>query len=269
MSQPTVQSLYDALDRTLDAFREATDGDGFLSYKDVRRTLPTLPEPDRTLFDLLHQHMRLEESEEPYSRITETDFKAAEDFVVNVIIPRFDLAPAGLSVGETTRFSELEGVALSLAAQLKRTAQAGTQQTSTQLFEHLRELVDGLFFDYMGSEAGIAIEAVRIEANLGELNETTFSTLLNLDTSNPKEKIERFVDAAAFLNIFPEQHEPFDLGEAAAEVVQLMRNDLNAISIFVLGEDNHPALESEHPVYVVGISSEGDLVGLKSIVIWT
>jgi hypothetical protein len=37
----------------------------------------------------------------------------------------------------------------------------------------------------------------------------------------------------------------------------------------VLGQDNHLALGSQHPAYVLGVARDGNLAGFRSKVIWT
>ena len=47
-----------------------------------------------------------------------------------------------------------------------------------------------------------------------------------------------------------------------------MKANLREIHAALLGRDD-PELGAEHPLYLVGLDSAGNLVGLKTAVIWT
>lgn len=111
--------------------------------------------------------------------------------------------------------------------------------------------------------------ATFLEHPASTLSPDSFTTALGVDPTTPKGKVERFESADMVLLTFVEQHAQFGLFDRAQTLVALMQAQLSSLKVIVLGEDNHPDLDSNHPVYVLGIGQSGDLAGFKSVVIWT
>ena len=207
----------------------------------------------------------------PGGRVTHSDIDTASELFLKDVLPLFLLNQDVLSPNEMDAMNAaLPGSAL-LAAQLKRTALAAQNDTSSQIiFEQIQAIESDLLFDFLGSEAGIAMEAVLIEAEAtGDLTEVDLTQALNLDPASPKDKIERYSDANDFFPTFLDLHTSIGKGDSAQTFIDIMQQQTSSQKLVVIGEDNHPSVESEHPVYILGIANDGNLVGAKSIVVWT
>ncbi|MEM9986835.1 MAG: nuclease A inhibitor family protein, partial [Bacteroidota bacterium] len=83
----------------------------------------------------------------------------------------------------------------------------------------------------------------------------------------PRQVIERKLPAAGFFERFADV-QPIESRTQALELIEALKAHLYDLSVIVLGEDD-PSLDPVHPVYIVGLNRKGNLVGLKSQVVWT
>jgi hypothetical protein len=104
-------------------------------------------------------------------------------------------------------------------------------------------------------------------AKLSQLTPDTFRATLAL-TEGPKQTIEKFEPGDRSLQRLIEVADWIDCRAQGEEVVRFMKANLREISAVLLGSYD-PAQSAEYPVYIVGIDAAGNLVGLKSVVIWT
>jgi hypothetical protein len=96
----------------------------------------------------------------------------------------------------------------------------------------------------------------------------------------PEHEVVKFEPPDYFFNRFIDT----DMGEMPAgemdgraramELVRVMKAQLRDIAVALIGSGNpedYPGLhyDAQHPLYVVGIDADGNLVGLKSAVVWT
>lgn len=268
MSNITFQNLLDVLHNTADHLKDAAGEDKIISRKDLREKLQELSGGEQAFLDVFFQFLKeLEESDR--GRVTTSDVDRGVEMIKEHLLPHYELSPDDLSAGEAEDMSDALPMGLALGVQLKRTAEEENNLSSEEIFNLLNELTPDLFFDYLGSEASEPIEAVQVEVDIRSLTPETFAKALNLDANDPKDKIERFVDAEPFFLVFVEQHAQFGLEEQAAAIAGLMQDQLEQNKIVVLGEDYNPNVPPDHPVYVVGVAEDGQLVGFKSKVIWT
>ncbi len=158
-------------------------------------------------------------------------------------------------------------MAVQLARQLKRAAQQEADLHPAELADKLGELAEGLRFDDYASESSEALESFYLESQLDRLSETSFSEALSLDPVDPRQVIERKLPAAGFFERFADV-QPIDSRTQALELIEALKAHLYDLSVIVLGEDD-PSLDPVHPVYIVGLNRKGNLVGLRSQVVWT
>ena len=121
----------------------------------------------------------------------------------------------------------------------------------------------------MGLKPGIAIEPFFLEHPIQTLTPKSFTTALGVEPDTPAGTVERFDPADRVLLTFIDQHVYSGRADQAQAIVDLMQANLSDLKIIVMGLDNHPDLESNHPVYVVGMGHNGNLAGFESVVIWT
>ncbi|MDX1943409.1 MAG: hypothetical protein SFU99_22780 [Saprospiraceae bacterium] len=266
MARLTVQDLINAIEKTAEDLLAAAGADGMVSKEDIGKKLQEQQGVQRGLLDAFYDFLR--EDDQPRMRVTRAVIDDGLAFVKEQLIPKFEIMPGGLSEEESNALSALKAEALILGGRLKQVARGESYLSSKQVFEQIAENAPKLFFDYLGSEGSQAIEAILIPANIINLTKETFAKSLHLNQHSPANYIERFVSAEPFFPIFISQHYPFELGEQATAIVNLMRNNLRQNSIFVTGKDdgNTPP---QHPAYIIGIADDGNLVGFKSQVIWT
>ncbi len=105
-----------------------------------------------------------------------------------------------------------------------------------------------------------------------ELTRDSFRATLGFTADRPEHEIVKFEAPDYFFNRFLATHSDPEVEEheRAKELVQALRTHLRDIAVALLGADDMERYPSaEHPLYVVGIDAAGNLVGLKSAVIWT
>ncbi len=268
MTRLTVQDMRRAIEEAAEDLITAAGPDGMVSREDIQQKLAKREGAYRDLLEAFYNLLR--DESQPYQRVTRRVIQEGVAFVREQIIGQMEVTPGALTAAEQAALSVSGMDVLVLGAALKRTTGREVPAlTSRAIFRQIADNAPGVFFDYLGSESSEAIEAVLIPARAAELTPKTFAEALQLDLNDPTQVIERFVSAKPFFEEFAEQHAPFGLDAQAAAIAQVMQEHLTHNSIFVLGRDNEPAMGSQHPAYVVGLASDGYLVGFRSIVVWT
>lgn len=267
MARLIVQDLIYAIEKAAKELLAAAGSDGMISKDDIRRKLDEQQGVQRGILEAFYDFLR--DEDQPRMRVTRTVIEEGIAFVKEKLIPQFELMPGGLSEEETKAMNALHVDAPVLGSRLKQAAFGENYLSAQKIFEQIARESQDLFFDYQGSESAQPIEAVLIPASLTQLTKETFATVMNLNQDDPLELIDRFVSAEPFFPIFIEQHTSPELASKATTIADLMRNNLRQNSIFILGKDYDPNVPPQHPVYVVGLADDGNLVGFKSQVIWT
>ncbi|WP_225408442.1 nuclease A inhibitor family protein [Stigmatella hybrida] len=262
---PTIATsdVHAALNRAAEQLLGAAGPDGIVSRKDIRARLLSLEGTERALVDTLYRFIDRRDSARS-ARVTKADIGAALKFIQTDLVDRFDLDNNGLSEDEIARMSELGKLAVTLARSLK----AATAPTGEALAKKIGELSKGLFFDgYYGTEGGVPIQPFHAAAKLSQLTPDVLRSTLKL-TNRPEHEVARFESADSCLQALINAHYDMPEQEQAEELVRFMKAHLRGIHAALLGRDN-PELGAEHPLYIVGTDSAGNLVGLKTGVIWT
>ncbi len=268
MTNTTIQSIDAALQEAAKHLMRAAGQDEKLSTREIRQKLNSLSGEMRDLTEALYLFV-VEIDKQGANHITEKDIEHAIVKVKAEIFPKYVVSEHVMSEKDQDNLKELAPkTGINLAHQLYQTARSGQVIPAAQVFVQIQGLTQDLFFDYLGSEASMPIEAVHIPSNLTVLSETTFAAALGLEQNKPEEVIARYREAQTFFPIFVRQHMDFGLDIQAQAIVDLMVKNLRQHILVVQGEDNS-SIGAEHPVYVVGLADDGSLVGFKSIVIWT
>lgn len=261
MSIIATSDVHGALTRAADQLLQAAGPDGVVSRKDIRAKLLSLEGTERELVDALYRFIDRRDAERS-ARMTKADIDAALAFIRTELVDRHDLDKNGLAEDEVARMSDLGKLAVTLARKLKE----ATGPAGEALAQKIASLANGLYLDDFASESGMGFSPFHAAAKLSQLTQDTFRATLGL-TDRPEHEIAKFEPADRCLEKFIATHWE-ENQKQAEEVVRLMRANLREISAVVTGRDD-PALGAEHPTYIVGIDSAGNLVGLKTAVIWT
>lgn len=280
MTTIATSAVHAALARAAEHLRSAAGPDGIVSRKDVRVKLLSLEGPERDLVDMLYRFIDTRDSARS-ARVTKRDIDAELAYIKTELVDRYDLDNNGLSEDEVARMSDLGKLAVTLARTLKTaTAPAdappapsaeATGLTGEALAQKIGSLASGLYLDDFGSEGGQRLEAFHAAAKLSQLTRETFRSTLSL-TDRPEHEIVRFEPADRCLGRLVHVAEWEERRTQGEELVQFMKTNLREIKAVVLGRDSggdDEEVSAEHPAYVVGIDAAGNLVGLKSAVIWT
>lgn len=283
MTTIATSAVHAALARAAEHLLSAAGPDGIVSRKDVRSKLLSLNGTERDLCDMLYRYIDARDAARS-ARVTKSDIDAELARIKTELVDRYDLDKNGLSEDEVARMSDLGKLAVTLARTLKTaTAPAAaapapaaataapkaepTGLTGEALAQKIAELAKGLYLDDFGSEGGMGFSPFHAAAKLSELTPDTFRATLGL-TDGPKQKIEKFEPGDRCLGRLVDVAEWEDRRGQGDEVVRFMKANLRDISAVVLGPYD-PEQGAEYPVYIVGIDAAGDLVGLKSAVVWT
>lgn len=269
MPSTSLQMLDMALQEAAKQLLHAAGQDEHLSAREFRQKLATLSGEMRDLTEALYLFV-VELDHQGANNITETDIEKTIHRVKTEIFPQYAIAEQVLDeAAQQTVQAIAPKTALTLALQLYQTARAPQVLPADQVFQAIQSYTPNLFFDYLGSEASMPLEAVHIPATLTILTQETFAAALGLDSSQPAGMIARFREATTFFPIFVRQHLDFGLDGQAQSVVDVMENNLHQISLVVTGEDSDRFGQAQHPLYAMGLAADGSLVGFKSVVIWT
>lgn len=268
MSNIATSDVHAALHRAAEQLLQAAGPDGVVSRKDIRAKLLSLEGAERELVDELYRFIDRRDAARS-ARMTRADIDAALAHIRTELVDGHDLDNNGLSEDEVARMSDLGKFAVALARTLKAaTAPAGEAPAGEALAQKIGDLAKGLFFDgYYGSEGGQPIAPFYAAAKLSELTPDTLRAPLGL-TDRPEHEITRFEPADACLQGFINFHWDMPEMEPVEELVRFMKANLREIKAAILGRDD-PEFSAEHPLYIVGLDSAGNLVGLKTAVIWT
>ena len=263
-----ISDLTNTLEATRATLLSSADGDGIVSRADLRRLLEQTEDPlQRRFLEFFYGFLRSLENR-PRMRVTEAVIDTGIAFIQEQIIPNFEIQES-FSLPTNQQIAQLHASALPMAMELIRITSNSAILSPREVSEQIAPLTEGLFFDDYGSEAAIAIDPFFAEHPSPTLTPDSFAEAIGVDPGTPKGKVERFDPADRVLLTFVEQHVSSGLASRAQAIVDLMETHLHDHKVIVIGQDNHPDLESNHPLYVVGIGQDGDLAGFSSVVIWT
>lgn len=133
----------------------------------------------------------------------------------------------------------------------------------------IHEYCQGLLFDDLGSEAAQPIEVFFQPAALEALTFEAFVEIMGLDQQNPAEKVENFEPVYEVLDGLRDAYIGTAYEDSSNDLVDLMLGHLEDLCLFIVGEDFNEEVDDMHPIYLVGLSVDGNIIGLKSKVLWT
>lgn len=261
------ESVNKALERAAANILHAGGTDGIVSRRDMRLALTDLKGVEQDLTSIFYRFIDHRDAAKG-ARVTKTDIDEAVEYAKKNLIARYDLNQNGLSNDEIAEMSLTGKLAVTFARLLKRTGLKEDDLSSEALAKLLGDLAEGLFFDDFGSEASESLSPVFFDTQVHELTEASFADAANLEITNPAQEIARFIPAGDFFERFVDTQ--FESNRRQAnDLVEVMRANLRDIHVIIVGRDDPSLVDPAHPVYWVGLTYNGDIVGLQSLVIWT
>ncbi len=268
MASVKFSDLLNTLDATRTTLLAAANGDGIVSRADLKNLLRQTEDPLKKRFLEFFFGFLVKLEDRPRMRVTEAIIDKGIAFIQEQIIPHFEIKE-NFTQSTNQQIAETHAAAFPMAMELIRFTANQSTLSPKAVSDQIAEFSEGLLFDDYGSEAAIGIEAFFLEHPDGTLTPASFVQALGVDPNTPKGTVSRFDPADGVLLTFVDQHFHSGKADQAKKLVDLMQSHLEDLTIIVMGEDNHPDLESNHPVYVVGVGPNGDLAGFQSVVIWT
>ena len=267
MARLAKQKVHAALEKAAQNILDARGDDPFVSRKDIRNKLLELEGVEQQLTSIFYRFMD-HRDHKPGARITKTDVDDSLAYAKEKLVDAYDVNNNGLSAAEIANMSTTARLAVRYAILQD---QAAAEVTTDSLNDSLTELGDGLFFPAWANEADAYLSVFRKDADLEELTQENFSAALGLDPSNNQEAIQLWHQGRPDYDWIFESYEAYeqfaDL-ESFNTLHTFMEQHLTHITHIVVGLDGARS-DSEYPVYFVGLTPSGDILGFQTITIWT
>ena len=261
------KDIENTLQDTRDTLLAAASGDGMVSRVDFEALLEQTADPlQRNFIDFFYEFL-IKLEDRPRMRVTEDIIDKGIAFIQQQLIPTFEVK-TNFTLATKQQIAEISDLALPVTEELLKITAANVLISPHEVYEQIGQYTGELFFDDLGSEAGIQIEPFFLEYSGTTISPRAFVEALGIDPDIPVGEVSRFIDAEEILYRFIDKSGP-ELEEKARSVVELMRENLNDLKVIVLGSEFTPEYESNHPVYVVGLGQSGNIAGFTSFVVWT
>ena len=267
MALLAIKDLEHTLEKTCETLLAASNGDGIVSRVDFQGLLEqTEDEMEKVFLDHFYSFL-IQLEDRPGVRVTRAVIDHGIEFIKKEIMPKFEVKQR-FTQKTNKEIAQINDLAFPMAEELLKITDYRQTMSPHEVSEEIEKYTGELFFDDFGSEAAIPITPFFLEHPSSDLSPKSFVEALALNPDEPKGIVSRFEPANLILQRFIDKHND-ELAPKARAVVELMEENLSDITAIVLGEDNTPVYESNHPVYVVGIGLNGNLAGFDSVVIWT
>ncbi|MBX2873557.1 MAG: nuclease A inhibitor family protein [Saprospiraceae bacterium] len=270
MARLSKQHVYAALDRAAKNILDARGDDPFVSRKDIRLKLNTLSGVEQQLTSIFYRFMD-HRDHKPGARITEADVTDTLAYAKEKLIDKYDVNNNGLSKAEIAEMSLTARLAVRLARMMQEDQAASDDQSTAKILEGLKALGEGLYFPAWANEADAFLQVFHQEAELDSLTRESFRDALGLSLVDRAEAVYFFQQGVEELAWIFENYEDFE-AEADQEKFQTLLDfmiaNLRDITHIIVGEDGLRS-DSEYPVYLVGLTPDGDIAGFETTTVWT
>ncbi len=267
MARLAKQKVHAALEKAAQNILDAAGDDPIVSRKDIRRKLKELEGTEQQLTGVFYRFMDHRDSK-PGARITQKDIDNSLAYAKEKLVDAYDVNNNGLSAAEIAKMSFTARLAVRYAILQD---QAVEEVTTDKLYDSLFELGNGLYFPAWANEADAYLSVFRKEADLQELTQENFSSTLGLDPSNKEEAIQLWhqgrPDYEWIFELY-EEYEQLAALESFKTLHMFMEQHLTHLTHIVVGLDG-ARNDSEYPVYFVGLTPAGDILGFQTTTIWT
>lgn len=274
MANLSKQRVHAAFEYAGNVILSAAGQDGVTSRRDMRRELTNLSGAARELVESFYSILT---HRAPNGRVDREAVESGVQYAKEVLVDHHDPNNNGLSRNEIEQMSATAKLAVEVARQGIPTQGAQPVQVadpcadaSTELVQRIRELAEGLTFDFWGSEATNAtLKLFHRGAELDELTRECFVEKLKLDPQDPRDEISRWTRSlTSVFNHLVEAQRDNQAKAKARDLIKLMREELRDVTGVIVGREGERA-QGKHPVYIVGLANDGDMIGVQTHVIWT
>lgn len=266
MSRLSKQHVYAALEKAADNILSASGDDPFVSRKDIRQKLSQLPGIERSLTDIFYRFIDHRDYK-PGARVTKADVDQALAYAKETMVDKYDENNNGLSETEIQQMSMTAQLAVRYAQTLKAFEEFGEIEDKRDVADVLSKLGDQLYFPAWANEADAYLKRFRRKSNLDQLTADGFAEVMGLDQNIPAEEIFIFEQATGFSWIFENYGDRPEV-TTFQRVYDFMNLYLRDITHIIVGSDGTRET-SEYPVYFIGLTEDGSLVGFETQTIWT
>jgi hypothetical protein len=267
MARLAKQKVHAALEKAAQNILDAAGDDPIVSRKDIRRKLNELEGTEQLLTSIFYRFMDHRDAK-PGARITKKDIDGTLAYAKEKLVDAYDKNNNGLSASEIAKMSLTARLAVRYA---KLQDQASEEMTTDKLQNSLEELGKDLYFPAWANESDAYLSVFRQDADLQELTQENFSTALGLDSSNNEEAIQLWhqgrLEYQWIFDLY-EDYEQLAALESFKTLHTFMEAQLSHITHIVVGLDGARP-DSEYPVYFVGLTPTGDILGFQTTTIWT
>jgi hypothetical protein len=267
MARLAKQKVHAALEKAARNILSAAGDDPFVSRKDIRGKLKELEGVEQQLTGVFYRFMDHRDAK-PGARITKKDIDETLAYAKEKLVDAYDVNNNGLSAAEIANMSYTARLAVRYAILQDQ----AVEEISTQaLYDRLFELGNDLYFPAWANEADAYLSVFRQDADLEVLTPESFSAALGLDPSNKEEAIQLWHQGRSeyewIFELYEEYEKPAAL-ESFKTLHLFMEQHLTHLTHIVVGLDG-ARRDSEYPVYFVGLTPDGDILGFQTITIWT
>ncbi|MEO0732128.1 MAG: hypothetical protein AAFZ52_04800 [Bacteroidota bacterium] len=271
MSRLSKKYAHAALDRAAQHLLDARGGDAVVSRKDMRAKLLELEGYEQRLTNMFFRFVDARDYK-PGARVTAKDIEDTLAYAKEKLIDAYDKNNNGISTGEFAEMSVTGKLAVRFGEELRRAAQ-GDPATDAQagLKEEILALGTGLYFPAYGNEGDAFLTPYFQEGNLTTFTKDTFRKAFDLHPIAPEDTLVYFqTGRAAYQRLFDEYDDMSNrgYGNRFRLLEETMHRELKDVTLAILGTEGSRE-GAEHPVYFVGITSEGDVLGFQTTTIWT
>ena len=268
MARLSKQKVYAALEKAAQNMLDASGDDAIVSRKDIREKLQELEGVEQQLTSIFYRFIDHRDAK-PGARITRKDIEEALAYAKETMVDAYDLNNNGLSAAEIAQMSLTARLAVRYAKLQDSMTEEGTSTDS--LFKKLAELGEGLYFPAWANESDAFFSVFRKDADLQALTPASFSATMGLDSSLPAETIQLWHQGRPGYEWIFENYENYEqLAELESfkTLHSYMEKHLTHLTHVVVGLDGARP-DSQYPVYFLGLSPEGDLLGFSTTTVWT
>ena len=270
-----VQQVKDTISAAIDKLIEATGNDAFLSETDWRHFLEALPEGDRSFFNrLIELAFKIEKDKNAAGRVTINDLVALKAKIKDELVNYLPVQEGGFEPNIKEKIESEQGAHfLRFAEELKIFSETNGVLPDEELANEIellgRDLSLGTFAS--GGQSELLSFFVELTSSPEAINTTTFWEILKSSGSPTFQsmvgayEIERLEDGRNLLSQLTGFQSNSNLKAKAKKLRQLLLSHLDQVSLVVLFRDG----QSFIPLFLIGRSKDGNIIGFYLLVIWS
>ncbi|MEL7162542.1 MAG: nuclease A inhibitor family protein [Bacteroidota bacterium] len=270
MARLSKKYAHAALDRAARYLLDARGDDAVVSRKDIRAKLLELEGYEQRLTNMFFRFVDARDYKSG-ARVTATDIEDTLAYAKEKLIDAYDKNNNGISQGEFAEMSVTGKLAVRLGQELQRAEQGGTADEPQGLKEEIHALGAGLYFPAYGNESDAFLKPFFREGKLQSITKESFREAFGLHPVAPEDTLVYFqTGRVAYQRLFDE-YEALDnrgYGNRFRTLEETMHRELRDVTLAIIGTEGSREFP-EHPVYFVGLTPAGDILGFETLTVWT